>query len=80
MKKIFLLFALFVGISTFSHAQKFALIDMDYILKNISSFETAQGTYVSVRIANVVRLHRKTNVLLAIPHLSMISVSSTDPI
>lgn len=42
MKRIILLFALFVGIATGTYAQKFALIDMDYILKNISSYETAQ--------------------------------------
>lgn len=42
MKKIILLFALFVSVATGSYAQKFALIDMDYILKNISSYETAQ--------------------------------------
>lgn len=29
------------GIAISSNAQKFALIDMDYILKNISSYETA---------------------------------------
>jgi outer membrane protein len=42
MKKIILLFALFIGVASGSYAQKFALIDMDYILKNISSYETAQ--------------------------------------
>ncbi|MDR2954094.1 MAG: OmpH family outer membrane protein [Prevotella sp.] len=42
MKKIILLFALFIGLSASGYAQKFALIDMDYILKNISSYETAQ--------------------------------------
>lgn len=42
MKRIILLFALFVGIACGSYAQKFALIDMEYILKNISSYETAQ--------------------------------------
>lgn len=42
MKKLLLLFALFLGISSASYAQKFALIDMEYILKNISSYETAQ--------------------------------------
>lgn len=41
MKKIVLLIALFTGIAGYSYAQKFALIDMDYILKNISSYETA---------------------------------------
>lgn len=42
MKKIFLLFALLIGVACGSYAQKFALIDMEYILKNISSYETAQ--------------------------------------
>lgn len=42
MKKVILLFVLFVGLASSSYAQKFALIDMDYILKNISSYETAQ--------------------------------------
>jgi len=42
MKKIFLLLVLFIGVTTGSYAQKFALIDMDYILKNISTYETAQ--------------------------------------
>ena len=42
MKKILLLFALFIGVAGGSYAQKFALIDMDYILKSISSYETAQ--------------------------------------
>ena len=42
MKKIILLLTLFVGVVGSSYAQKFALIDMEYILKNISSYETAQ--------------------------------------
>lgn len=41
MKKIVLFLALFLTVSISSYAQKFALIDMDYILKNISSYETA---------------------------------------
>ncbi|MEN9918790.1 MAG: hypothetical protein RL662_1226, partial [Bacteroidota bacterium] len=41
MKKIILLFALFIAFSASSYSQKFALIDMEYILKNISSYETA---------------------------------------
>lgn len=41
MKKIILLFSLFAVFSISSHAQKFALIDMEYILKNVSSYETA---------------------------------------
>lgn len=42
MKKIILLFTLFIGFTVAANAQKFALIDMEYILKNISSYETAQ--------------------------------------
>lgn len=42
MKKLFLLFALLIGITASGYAQKFALIDMEYILNNISSYETAQ--------------------------------------
>lgn len=41
MKKIFLLSILLLGLTGSSYAQKFALIDMEYILKNISSYETA---------------------------------------
>lgn len=42
MKKLFLFFALFIGMTASCYAQKFALIDMEYILSNISSYETAQ--------------------------------------
>lgn len=42
MKRIILFFALFIGLAASSYAQKFALIDMEYILKNISTYETAQ--------------------------------------
>lgn len=41
MKKIFLLSLLLLGLAGSSYAQKFALIDMEYILKNISSYQTA---------------------------------------
>ena len=41
MKKVILLFALFIGISGVASAQKFALMDMEYILKNIPSYEMA---------------------------------------
>lgn len=41
MKKIILLFGLMLVFAANGYAQKFALIDMDYILKNISSYETA---------------------------------------
>ena len=42
MKRIVILFALIIGVVGATNAQKFALIDMEYILKNISSYETAQ--------------------------------------
>lgn len=41
MKRLIILIALFAGIAFGAHAQKYALIDMEYILKNISSYETA---------------------------------------
>lgn len=41
MKKIILLFGLIFAFSAAGYAQKFALIDMEYILKNISTYETA---------------------------------------
>lgn len=41
MKKIILLFSLFIAFAANGYAQKFALIDMEYILKNISTYETA---------------------------------------
>lgn len=42
MKKVLTLFGLLILSFTFAHAQKFAFIDTEYILKNISSYETAQ--------------------------------------
>lgn len=41
MKRIVLLLAFFAATISYSYAQKFALIDMEYILDNISSYETA---------------------------------------
>lgn len=41
MKKLMLLFGLLIAFSVSGQAQKFALIDMEYILKNISSYENA---------------------------------------
>ncbi|MBP1617963.1 MAG: OmpH family outer membrane protein [Bacteroidetes bacterium] len=41
MKKSIFLFGLFLALSASSYAQRFAFIDMDYILKNISTYETA---------------------------------------
>lgn len=41
MKKLILFFGLFISFALSGYSQKFALIDMEYILKNISSYETA---------------------------------------
>lgn len=41
MKKIALVFGMLVAFALSANAQKFALIDMEYILKNISTYETA---------------------------------------
>jgi len=41
MKKLILLVALMLGSFGFTQAQKFALIDMDYILKAVPAYETA---------------------------------------
>lgn len=56
MKKICLIFALVLGSLSMGHAQKYALIDMEYILKNIPSYEMAneQLNQVSKRWQNEV--------------------------
>lgn len=41
MKKIFLSLLLLVGCAVASQAQKFALVDMEYILKNVPAYEMA---------------------------------------
>jgi len=41
MKKLIVALCLLVGISIGGNAQKFAFVDMEYIMKNIPSFETA---------------------------------------
>ena len=41
MKKLIIAFCLLIGIGFSSNAQKFALVDMEYIMKNIPSYETA---------------------------------------
>lgn len=41
MKKIILSVVLFLGIVPFLSAQKYALVDMEYIMKNIPAYETA---------------------------------------
>jgi len=41
MKKIIISLCLFAGIVFTGNAQKFAMVDMEYIMKNIPSYETA---------------------------------------
>ena len=41
MKKTLIALCLFIGCLTATQAQKFALIDMEYLLKNIPAYETA---------------------------------------
>ncbi len=41
MKKLIVALVLLVGISFAGNAQKFAMVDMEYIMKNIPSYETA---------------------------------------
>ena len=41
MKKFFLTLIMLAGIAIAGQAQKFALIDMEYILKNIPAYERA---------------------------------------
>ncbi len=41
MKKIIVVLCLLAGISFAGNAQKFAMVDMEYIMKNIPSYETA---------------------------------------
>jgi outer membrane protein len=41
MKKLFVSFCLLLGVTWMANAQKFAMLDMEYIMKNIPSYETA---------------------------------------
>ena len=41
MKKLIIALCLLAGISMAGNAQKFAMVDMEYIMKNIPSYETA---------------------------------------
>jgi len=41
MKKLFITLCLLAGITFAGNAQKFAMVDMEYIMKNIPSYETA---------------------------------------
>lgn len=51
MKKIILAFIAVIAVSFGSHAQKFAIVDMDYILRNVPAYEMAneQLNQVSLR-------------------------------
>ncbi|MCL1868177.1 MAG: OmpH family outer membrane protein [Paludibacter sp.] len=42
MKKILLIFSALVAFAAFGNAQKYAVVDMEYILKNIPSYESAK--------------------------------------
>jgi outer membrane protein len=42
MKKLILTLCLIAGFSFASNAQRFAMVDMEYIMRNIPSFETAE--------------------------------------
>jgi len=42
MKKLVLTLCLFAGFAVAINAQKFAMVDMEYIMKNIPSYETAE--------------------------------------
>ena len=44
MKRILLTFILFVSLMMNAHAQRFCIVDMDYILSNIPQYEEAQET------------------------------------
>lgn len=41
MKKVLIILAIALGISATGFAQKFAMVDMEYIMKNIPAYETA---------------------------------------
>ncbi|MDE5858646.1 MAG: OmpH family outer membrane protein, partial [Muribaculaceae bacterium] len=43
MKKVFISLLMFAGCIAASFAQKFALVDMEYIMKNLGSYEVAQS-------------------------------------
>ena len=41
MKKILIILAIILGFTANGFAQKFAMVDMEYIMKNIPAYETA---------------------------------------
>jgi len=43
MKKTFLIISIILGCQLVAQAQKFAFVDTDHVMKNIPSFEAAQG-------------------------------------
>lgn len=42
MKKILLVFSALMALTTFANAQKYAMVDMEYILKNVPAYESAK--------------------------------------
>ena len=69
MKKIILVAAICVITALAGHAQKFAMVDMEYILKNVPAYEMAneQLNQLSLRwqkelekLPTMLRLHTRT--------------------
>lgn len=68
MKKLVLTLSLIVGMFLSANAQKFAMVDMEYIMKNIPSFETANEqisqiskkwqTEVELQMAEVQKMYK----------------------
>ena len=48
MKKLIISLCLLAGISFGTNAQKFAMVDMEYIMKNIPSYETANDQLTQI--------------------------------
>ena len=48
MKKLIISLCLLVGIAIAGNAQKFAMVDMEYIMKNIPAFETANEQFTQI--------------------------------
>jgi outer membrane protein len=48
MKKIIIFLSIFIGIAYGSNAQKFAMVDMEYIMKNIPSYEAANDQLTQI--------------------------------
>ena len=48
MRKLILSLCLLAGIAFAGNAQKFAMVDMEYIMKNIPAFETANDQLTQI--------------------------------